>query len=116
MPDLRTSDARRRQVRAYLLARDGRTCGRCTDEISVHETPSIGHIKARVHGGTDAPSNLRLEHITCNQRAGASDRAGFSLGFRSSRQTRAARNGAESVTLWRDAPVLPKARAFRAET
>ena len=57
----------------------------------VGETPSIGHIKARVHGGTDAPSNLRLEHITCNQRAGASDRAGFSLGFRSSRQTRAAR-------------------------
>ena len=30
-PDLRTSDAMRRAMRAYLLARDGRACARCGD-------------------------------------------------------------------------------------
>ena len=74
--DLRTSDARRRRMRAYLLARDGRGCGRCGDPIDESETPSLGHITARVHGGSDAAANLRLEHLDCNRNAGAErDRA-----------------------------------------
>jgi hypothetical protein len=74
--DLRTSDAARRAMRRYLEARDGRVCVRCGDAIDRGETPSIGHVIARALGGSDAPSNLRLEHLDCNRRAGVSrDRA-----------------------------------------
>lgn len=72
-PDLRTSDAARRAMRRYLEARDGRGCGRCGDPIDRRETASIGHIVARARGGSDGPGNLRLEHLSCNQRAGADD-------------------------------------------
>jgi hypothetical protein len=69
--DLRTSDAARRRMRAYLQARDGRGCKRCGDPIDRGETASIGHVIARAYGGSDAAHNLRLEHLTCNLRAGA---------------------------------------------
>ena len=73
---LRTSDAARRRMRAYLVLRDGRGCGRCGDPIDAREVPSLGHIVAVADGGTDHASNLRLEHLVCNQSAGrARDRA-----------------------------------------
>jgi hypothetical protein len=63
-------------MRRYLEARDGRTCGRCGDPIDRTETASLGHVTARAHGGSDSSANLRLEHLVCNQRAGADrDRA-----------------------------------------
>jgi hypothetical protein len=58
-------------MRRYLEARDGRSCARCGDPIDRAETASIGHVIARAHGGSDGPENLRLEHLVCNQRAGA---------------------------------------------
>jgi len=58
-------------MRAYLEARDGRVCGRCSDPIPSSETASIGHVLALALGGTDALANLRLEHLVCNMRAGA---------------------------------------------
>ena len=70
-PDLRSSDAARRAMRRYLEARDGRGCARCGDAIDRRETASIGHVIARSLGGSDAPDNLRLEHLSCNQSAGA---------------------------------------------
>ena len=82
---LRSSQAQRVRMRAYLLARDGRGCARCGDPIDARETPSIGHVLALAHGGTDEPRNLRLEHLACNVDAGADgDRArvveaGFSI-------------------------------------
>jgi hypothetical protein len=97
-------------MRRYLEARDGRSCARCGDEIERAEVASIGHVIARAHGGSDAPGNLRLEHLTCNLRAGA-DRtsariveledldAGFS-GARISRgRAAAAWNGARNGTV-----------------
>jgi hypothetical protein len=57
-------------MRRYLLARDGPACRRCGDPIE-HETPSLGHIIAIAEGGTDSPGNLGLEHLRCNQSAGA---------------------------------------------
>jgi 5-methylcytosine-specific restriction endonuclease McrA len=63
-------------MRRYLEARDGRRCVRCGDEIDRRETASIGHVIARALGGSDAPANLRLEHLRCNQSAGVDrDRA-----------------------------------------
>jgi hypothetical protein len=63
-------------MRAYLEARDGRGCGRCGDPIEPGETPSIGHVIALAHGGSDVAANLRLEHLACNRDAGADgDRA-----------------------------------------
>jgi len=74
--DLRRSDGARRRMRAYLEARDGRGCGRCGDPIDPSETASLGHVTARAHGGSDDAANLRLEHLSCNQQAGAElDRA-----------------------------------------
>jgi 5-methylcytosine-specific restriction endonuclease McrA len=72
--DLRTSDARRRRARAFLLIRDGRECGRCHEPIALTETPSIGHVLARANGGADSLDNLRLEHLRCNVNAGAEGR------------------------------------------
>lgn len=67
---LRNSEAASSAMRAYLLARDGRACGLCGDPIPSRETPSIDHIIAVALGGSDEPSNLRLTHLVCNQRAG----------------------------------------------
>ena len=115
---LRTSDAQRRRMRAYLVARDGRACGRCGDPIEL-ETPSLGHIVALAHGGTDDAVNLRLEHVRCNREAGADgDRArivrpseaGFSPGTRLPGSTRRVSNGARSrpmrrsIAIYRLAP------------
>jgi 5-methylcytosine-specific restriction endonuclease McrA len=91
---LRTSDAARRSVRRYLIARDGRACARCGDPIE-RETPSIGHIIAVSLGGSDTPENLRLEHLACNQRAGAEGaRAVFQHDESPPADPSAARNGA----------------------
>lgn len=72
-PDLRSSDAARRAARAWLLAQYGRTCARCGDPIEAGETPHVGHVVSRSRGGTDAWSNLQLEHGLCNLRAGDRD-------------------------------------------
>jgi len=70
---LRSSDAERRRMRAYLEARDGRSCARCGDPFEAGETASLGHVIAVAHGGSDDASNLRLEHLACNREAGADD-------------------------------------------
>ena len=75
---LRTSDHQRRQTRALLLARDGPGCHatRCIHPDGRRADPfpaawSVGHIRPVAHGGSDALPNLRLEHLACNQAAGA---------------------------------------------
>jgi 5-methylcytosine-specific restriction endonuclease McrA len=105
-------------MRAYLEARDGRACGRCGDPIDRGETASIGHVVAVILGGSDAPDNLRLEHLRCNQSAGADrDRArvvepaDLEAVFHQARTCRAdlrpARNGA------RNGPIKRTAVLFR---
>jgi 5-methylcytosine-specific restriction endonuclease McrA len=78
-------------MRRHLIARDGLTCARCGDPIE-REVPSIGHRIAVANGGGDSESNLGLEHLTCNRRAGT---AGFFNGDAVPRQSSAAPNGAE---------------------
>ncbi len=81
LPETRPSYAFARpisaKVRAQVLERNGHTCQMCgagagdVDDqnpgrkVRIH----IGHITARSHGGTDAPSNLRALCSTCNQGA-----------------------------------------------
>jgi hypothetical protein len=75
---LRTSDAHRRATRLSLLVRDGPGC-RAQQCVHPHGryaldpgTPwSIGHIRPVSLGGGDGLANLRLEHLACNVRAGA---------------------------------------------
>lgn len=66
MADLRTSDAQRRAVRRFLIARDGDRCGRC----GLPGARELGHVLPRSRGGSDDISNLRLEHGACNRAAG----------------------------------------------
>ena len=94
---LRRSDAARRRTRRYLIARDGLRCWRCELLIS-GEVPSIGHRIAVANGGTDHASNLALEHLRCNQSAGAGE---FFSAATVSRQASVARNGAENGTVRR---------------
>src|SRR5262245_5342199 len=61
----------RRRLRGYLLARDGAMCGRCGDPFGAREPADVGHVVPRARGGTDAPANLRLEHVRCNRAARA---------------------------------------------
>jgi hypothetical protein len=89
---LRTSDAARRRMRRHLIARDGLACARCGDPIE-REVPSIGHRIALANGGTDYESNLGLEHLDCNRRAGT---AGFFSDPDIARQSTAAPNGAQN--------------------
>lgn len=62
---------------ALLRERDGDSCGRCGVAILVGvnglhpDGATIGHRVPAAHGGTDDPSNLRLEHRRCNLAAGA---------------------------------------------
>ena len=88
---LRRSDAARRRMRRHLIERDGLTCARCGDPIE-RETPSLGHRIALANGGSDYASNLALEHIDCNRRAGVTP--GFFSEAQVARQSTAAPDGA----------------------
>ena len=63
-------------IRAILVERDGNLCRRCGVAIDLRLSgshmygPTIGHIVAASHGGTDYLDNLTLEHRRCNLRAG----------------------------------------------
>lgn len=66
-----------------LAIRDGATCRLCDGAIdmdAVHPDyfrASVDHVIPRANGGSDAPENLQLTHLWCNQVK--SDRAGFAL-------------------------------------
>ncbi|HEV8282335.1 MAG TPA: hypothetical protein VGQ02_10770 [Candidatus Limnocylindrales bacterium] len=59
------------------MERDGPYCGRCQRYVDTElpgtdpRGPSIGHRYPVALGGTDHMTNLRLEHLRCNQSAGA---------------------------------------------
>ena len=61
-----------------LGQRDRWTCGRCGEFVNRNLAypdpwmPSFGHIKSISLGGLDSEDNLRLEHLVCNVKAGAS--------------------------------------------
>lgn len=61
-----------------LGQRDAWTCGRCGEfvnrELAYPDPwmPSFGHVTPVSRGGLDSLDNLRLEHLICNVRAGAS--------------------------------------------
>ena len=56
--------------------RDAWTCGRCGEFVNRSLAypdpwmPSFGHVIPISKGGLDAWDNLRLEHLTCNVKAG----------------------------------------------
>ena len=50
-----------RQLRAYVLDRDGWRCHACGAFAD-----TAGHILPKVHGGQDQPANLRAECRACN--------------------------------------------------
>lgn len=69
-----------RDVQDRYAERDDHTCAICGDTIDAlagpgirHDeiTPSLDHIVPRSAGGTDHPSNIRLAHLSCNKRRGA---------------------------------------------
>lgn len=61
-------------ARNRLGERDGWICGFCRTRVDKvirwpHPvSPSVGHILWRGGGGSDDPSNLRIEHLACNMK------------------------------------------------
>jgi len=67
-----------RDVLARVYRRDGGICQVChtmtapLNQRGRHRNaPSVGHVTAVSHGGSDNLANLRLEHYGCNSAAGA---------------------------------------------
>lgn len=65
-------------VLARYRERDENTCGICGEAMNAfvgggpeEYKSSLDHITPRAHGGTDYPSNMRLAHLSCNKRRGA---------------------------------------------
>ena len=65
-----------RQTMLLLADLYGTRCAKCGQHVDLairypHPmSPSIGHQLPRSRGGSDAPENLRLEHLRCNVSAG----------------------------------------------
>lgn len=61
-----------------LAERDGSVCSICEEPVDLTlrrpdpMSPSVDHYVPRARGGTDIEANLRLAHIVCNVRKGAS--------------------------------------------
>lgn len=66
----RTALAARTRL-AHKLAAGDLICDRCGRVIRPDEPWDVGHITDQVLGGTHHPSNLRVEHSSCNRSAGA---------------------------------------------
>jgi hypothetical protein len=101
---LRRSDAARRRVRRYLVARDGLTCQRCGQPI--RDRPSIGHRVALAYGGSDHADNLGLEHLDCNL---GLTMPGFFISGSRSPAVPAAQNGPKIRSRVRYGPMPPDA-------
>src|SRR3954453_21612141 len=56
-----------RETRARMLRQLPARCGICGQWITHPGTCDVDHIVPVEHGGTDAPSNLRLTHASCNR-------------------------------------------------
>ena len=55
-----------RNLRRWVLARDGGICHLC----GLAGADSVDHLVARTHGGTNHLTNLAAAHLACNQRRG----------------------------------------------
>lgn len=60
-----------RALRAYIIARDGTTCGICGLPVLPGEPLDIDHIVPVALGGSDDPENLQVAHASCNRSKGA---------------------------------------------
>ncbi|EWS82737.1 HNH endonuclease [Brachybacterium phenoliresistens] len=60
------------EVREYVLERDGRTCVYCgASGLGAASVPlTLDHVRARAHGGPDAPANLVAACVPCNRDKG----------------------------------------------
>jgi 5-methylcytosine-specific restriction endonuclease McrA len=71
-PGLARGGGRVKATIAMLYLRDGPKCRRCGFHVDRAKSgmdpmgPTIGHILAAAHGGTDRADNLGLEHRSCN--------------------------------------------------
>lgn len=66
----RGQHARKRALRAQVLADHGHECGRCHQPIEPGQAWELGHVVPHAHGGPFTRTNLRPEHKTCNRRGG----------------------------------------------
>lgn len=55
--------------RLRIYQRDAGICGRCGLPAAWDDW-DLGHIVDRFYGGSNEDSNLRVEHKSCNRRAG----------------------------------------------
>lgn len=64
----RIGPGRRREIeRAYIIERDGSRCHLC-GELCSAEDVSLDHVIPLAQGGSHAPENLRVAHLSCNAR------------------------------------------------
>lgn len=59
------STTRWRQIRAYVLRRDGYTC-QINGPVCTRRATEVDHIVEKAHGGQDNPDNLRAACRACN--------------------------------------------------
>ena len=64
---MRTHVSKAKRLRIYL--RDEGVCGRCFKPVAWDDY-DLGHVEAHALGGSNADSNLRVEHKRCNRVAG----------------------------------------------